>query len=428
MATFKMPDVGEGLTEAEIVRWFVAPGEQVSVNQIVCEIETAKALVELPSPFEGTVAQLHAASGDVVPVGGDLISVETVTAEPGPPAREPVLVGYGTSNEQPVRRRRRAVPTQQDAPESQQGPPGAEAKPVRHGGFEVARSTEERMAGDQPRPRTKPPVRKLAKELGIDLRAVDATGHGGLITRADVERAAAQRQNTPAGTEQVIPVRGVMRSMARAMVDSAFTAPHVTEWLDVEVGESLRILDRLRTRHADLKWSPTVLAGYALAASAVRHPRINATFDAEAEVIRVHPGVHLGLAVATERGLLVPRISDAHKMSLVQLADAVSRTTEAARSASLPPAELSGSTISLTNVGVFGVDGGTPILPPGHVAILCLGRVVQRPWVVDDELVVRPVVTLTLSFDHRCVDGQLGSQVLTDVADFLHDPAVGMAQ
>lgn len=425
MATFKMPDVGEGLTEAEIVRWLIEPGDPVSVNQIVCEIETAKALVELPCPFEGTVTHLHAGSGDVVPVGGDLISVETAQAQGEPPAREPVLVGYGTSNEQPVRRRRRSVAAKS---ESSEGPPGAEAKPVRHGGFEVARSTEERMTGDQPRPRTKPPVRKLARELGIDLRAVDATGHDGLITRSDVERAAAQRQNTPEGSEQVIPVRGVMRSMARAMVDSAFTAPHVTEWLDVEVGESLRLLDRLRTRHVDVKWSPTVLAGYALAASAVRHPRINATFDAEAEVIRVHPGVHLGLAVATERGLLVPRISDAHQMSLVQFADAVSRTTEAARSASLPPAELSGSTISLTNVGVFGVDGGTPILPPGHVAILCLGRVVQRPWVVDGELVVRPVVTLTLSFDHRCVDGQLGSQVLTDVADFLHDPAVGMAQ
>jgi pyruvate dehydrogenase E2 component (dihydrolipoamide acetyltransferase) len=421
MATFTLPDVGEGLTEAEIVRWLVAPGDQVSVNQIVCEIETAKALVELPCPFEGTVSELHASDGEVVPVGGDLISVET---REGPPEetgkRQAVLVGYGTSNEQPVRKRRRA-------PVEQQGPPGAEAKPVRHGGFEVARSTEERMSADQPRPRAKPPVRKLAKELGVDLRAVDATGHGGIITRTDVERAAAQRHDTPEGAEQVIPVRGVMRSMARAMVDSAFTAPHVTEWVDVEVSESLRLLDRLRVRHPEQKWSPTVLAGYALVLAAVRHPRVNATFDAEAEVIRVHSDVHLGLAVATERGLLVPRIRAAQRRSLVEFADAVAGITQAARDGSLPPSELSGSTVSLTNVGVFGVDGGTPILPPGHVAILCLGRVVQRPWVVDDRVEVRPVVTLTLSFDHRCVDGQLGSQVLTDVADFLHDPAVGMA-
>jgi pyruvate dehydrogenase E2 component (dihydrolipoamide acetyltransferase) len=423
MQTFRMPDVGEGLTEAEIVRWFVEPGEQVDVNQIVCEIETAKALVELPCPFEGTVAQLHATTGEIVPVGGDLISVETADE---PPTREPVLVGYGTSNEKPVRRRRRPT-TPQGTQTPEAGPPGAETKPVRHGGYEVARSTEERLTTEQPRPRTKPPVRKLAKELGIDLAAVDPTGPGAVITRADVERAAAQRQSAPTGSEQIIPVRGVMRSMAKAMVDSAFSAPHVTEWLDVEVGESLRLLDRLRERHPDHKWSPTVLAAHALVTAAVKHPRVNATFDAEAEVILVHPAVHLGLAVATERGLLVPRVANVNTMSLVQLAGAIGTTTEAARAGTLPPADLTGSTISLTNVGVFGVDGGTPILPPGQVAILCLGRVVERPWVVNGQIAVRPVVTLTLSFDHRCVDGQLGSQVLSEVAQFLHDPAVGMA-
>lgn len=415
MDTFRMPDVGEGLTEAEIVRWFVEPGEHIEVNQILCEIETAKALVELPSPFEGVVSELHALAGQVVPVGGQLISVETAS-------REPVLVGYGTSNERPVRRRRRSQP------EPDPGPPGADAKPVRHGGFEVARSTEERLSAQHVRPRTKPPVRRLAKQLGIDLAVVDPTGADGVITRADVERAAAARSGAPAGGEQVIPVRGVMRSMAQAMVASAFSAPHVTEWLDVEVGESVRLLERLRARHPDLKWSPTVLAAHALVSAARRHPRINATFDAEAEVIMVHPDVHLGLAVAAERGLLVPRIPDAQNLSVVELARTIGETTDAARAGSLAPAALTGSTISLTNVGVFGVDGGTPILPPGQVAILCLGRVVERAWVVAGEVVVRPIVTLTLSFDHRCVDGQLGSRVLTDVAAFLHDPAVGLAQ
>lgn len=400
MATFQLPDVGEGLTEAEIVRWLVQPGETVAVNQMLCEIETAKALVELPSPFEGTVSELHAKPGDVVPVGADLVTVET---------RQPVLVGYGTSEEKPARRRRRTA-----------GPPGAETKPVRHGGFEVARSTEEKLSHEEPRPRTKPPVRRLAKTLGVDLAAIDPTGPGGVITRADVERAASQRQDSA----QVIPVRGVMRTMARAMVESAFSAPHVTEWVDVEVSESMRLLERLRERHADLKWSPTVLAAYALKDAARAFPGINATFDAGAEVVIQHAEVGLGMAVATERGLLVPRVDGG---SLLTLAQGIANVTEAARAGTLQPADFTGTTVSLTNVGVFGVDGGTPILPPGHVAILCLGRVVQRPWVVDGAVVPRPVLTLTLSFDHRCVDGELGSRVLRRIADFLHDPAVGMA-
>ncbi len=400
MATFRMPDVGEGLTEAEVVRWFVEPGEQVSVNQLLCEIETAKALVELPSPFDGTVTELHAVPGEVVPVGGDLVSVQT---------REPVLVGYGASDEKPVRRRRRAA-----------GPPGAGTKPVRHGGFEVARSTEEKLSADRPRPRSKPPVRRLAKTLGVDLEAIDPTGPGGVITRADVERAASQRE----GSEQVIPVRGVMRSMARAMVESAFSAPHVTEWVDVEVSESIGLLERLRTRHGEVKWSPTVLAAWALLDAARVFPRINATFDAAAEVVIQHAEVGLGLAVATDRGLLVPRVPAGS--SLLDLARGIDEVTQAARAGTLQPGDFTGTTVSLTNVGVFGVDGGTPILPPGHVAILCLGRVVLRPWVVDGEVVARPVVTLTLSFDHRCIDGELGSRVLRRIADFLHDPAVGM--
>ena len=390
MATFKLPDVGEGLTEAELVRWFVEPGEQVEVNQLLCEIETAKALVELPSPFTGTVTALHALAGEVVAVGADLVSVDSS-----------VLVGYGAQEEQSPRRRRR------------------EPKPTRHGGLEMARAAEERLTAERPRPRTKPPVRRLAKTLGVDLEAVDPTGPGGIITRSDVERAAAQRQ------DNVIPVRGVMRSMAQAMVESAFTAPHVTEWLDVEVGESVRLLQRLRATYPDVRWSPTVLAAWALLAAAGEFPRINATFDAQAEVIITHPEAVLGLAVATDRGLLVPRVP--HAASLIELARAISATTDSARAGTLAPSDFSGTTVSLTNVGVFGVDGGTPILPPGHVAILCLGRIVQRPWVVDGVVVPRPVVTLTLSFDHRCIDGALGSQVLTRIATFLADPGVGLA-
>lgn len=327
MATFKLPDVGEGLTEAEIVRWYVEPGEPVEVNQLLCEIETAKALVELPSPFTGTVTELHAVAGEVVAVGADLVSVDSS-----------VLVGYGTSEEQPARRRRR------------------EAKPTRHGGLEMARAAEQRLTAEKPRPRTKPPVRKLAKSLGVDLEAVDPTGPGGVITRADVERAASQR------SDNVIPVRGVMRTMAAAMVESAFTAPHVTEWLDVEVGESVSLLERLRVAHPDVRWSPTVLAAWALMAAAREFPRINATFDAQAEVIIQHPEVALGLAVATDRGLLVPRVPPAS--SLRELALAIGAVTDAARTGSLQPADFTGTTVSLTNVGVFGVDGGTPIPPP----------------------------------------------------------------
>jgi pyruvate dehydrogenase E2 component (dihydrolipoamide acetyltransferase) len=213
--------------------------------------------------------------------------------------------------------------------------------------------------------------------------------------------------------------------MAQAMVESAFTAPHVTEWLDVEVGESMRLLERLRAVHPDVRWSPTVLAAWALMAAAREFPWINATFDAQAEVIVVHPQVALGLAVSTDRGLLVPRIP--HASSLRDLAIAIGSVTDAARAGTLQPSDFAGTTVSLTNVGVFGVDGGTPILPPGHVAILCLGRVVQRPWVVGDAVAPRPVVTLTLSFDHRCIDGALGSRVLTSIAGFLADPGVGLA-
>lgn len=389
MATFKLPDVGEGLTEAELVRWYVEPGEPVEVNQLLCEIETAKALVELPSPFTGTVSELHAVPGQTVPVGADLVTVDSS-----------VLVGYGTSEEEPVRRRRR------------------EPKPTRHGGLEIARAAQERLSAPRARPRTKPPVRKLAKVLGVDLEAVDPTGPGGVITRTDVERAASQR------SDNVIPVRGVMRTMAQAMVESAFTAPHVTEWLDVEVGESVRLLERLRVAAPEVRWSPTVLAAWALMAAAREFPRINATFDAAAEVIIEHPEVTLGLAVATDRGLLVPRVPAA--ASLRQLAAAIGSVTDAARAGTLQPCDFTGTTVSLTNVGVFGVDGGTPILPPGHVAILCLGRVAQRPWVVGDQVVPRPVVTLTLSFDHRCIDGALGSRALTRIAGFLADPGVGL--
>lgn len=391
MATFTLPDVGEGLTEAELVRWFVGPGDQVDVNQVVCEIETAKAIVELPSPFAGTVTALHANAGEVVPVGSDLFSVDSS-----------VLVGYGVQEEeQPTRRRRR------------------ETKPTRHGGYEMARAAHERLTAERPRPRTKPPVRRLAKTLGVDLEAVDPTGPAGVITRADVERAAAQRQDT------VIPIRGVMRSMAQAMVESAFTAPHVTEWLDVEISQSMDLLQRLRHAHPGVHWSPTVLAAWALLDAARAFPRINASFDAQAEVIILHPEPHLGLAVSTDRGLLVPRVGPA--ASLTELAAQIDLTTKTARSGGLQPADFTGTTISLTNVGVFGVDGGTPILPPGHVAILCMGRVMQRPWVVDDEVVPRSVVTLSLSFDHRCIDGALGSAVLTRIAGFLTDPAVGLA-
>lgn len=458
--TFLLPDAGEGLTEAEILRWCVQVGQQVEVNEVLVEIETAKAVVELPSPYAGTVAELLVAEGALVPVGTPIIAIETSAAgepvmpgaaAPGASAaagdaeptatvqvgtlespREPVLVGYGVSHGATTRRARRQP----------QGP-SEDAN-----GSVAARAG----AGSAPLVRTSPPVRRLAKDLGVDLASVTPTGQrsGGLVvTREDVLRHQAHGAHATAASASpraarslppqssisadvragdVLPVRSVRRGMADAMVSSAFTAPHVTEWVEVDVTRTVELVARLRER-SGRRISPMLFAAAALVRAAVAHPIINASWVPRdsGDEITVHADVHLGIAVASPRGLIVPVVSRAQTMSVMDLADALSGVIERARDGSTPPTEMLGGTITLTNVGVFGIDGGTPILVPGQAAILAIGQVRRMPWVVVDrdgaeQIAIRDVMTLALSFDHRIVDGEAGSRALRAMADYLEDP------
>ncbi|MDN3355929.1 dihydrolipoamide acetyltransferase family protein [Actinomadura sp. DC4] len=443
---FKLPDVGEGLTEADIIKWHVRPGDVVEVNQTILEIETAKAVVELPCPFEGTVTELLVDEGTTVDVGVPIITVDiggdaagnatpenqVVTPppasaqEPGmagsvapkvdPAApqqqkRVPVLVGYGVKPGSTTRRpRRSATPAHEDVR------PGA-APAANGGGARVAVLA-------------KPPVRKLAKDLGVDLSTITGTGPQGSITRDDIHQAASAPAapaavSRPAGErEERVPIRGVRKHTAAAMVQSAFTAPHVTEWLQVDVTETMNATKRLRDvpDFEGVKVSPLLLVAKAFLLAARRHPMINAIWDEAAQEIVVKHYVHLGIAAATERGLIVPKIREAQDLSLPDLARALGELAAKARAGKSTPQDLSDGTMTITNVGVFGVDAGTPILTPGESAILAFGQVRDMPWVHEGEIKIRKVTTLALSFDHRIVDGELGSAVLRDVGAMLEDP------
>ena len=448
---FKLPDVGEGLTEADIVAWHVKPGEAVEDGQIIVEIETAKAVVELPSPWDGTVTRLLAEEGQTVEVGVPIIAVEVAgqatpdraerAVVPAPAAAEStpdddeagahsVLVGYGVRTSSTTRRARRTAAGRPEtaeipiAPEEPVEPVEVPAEP----GVPAAKAL------------AKPPVRKLAKDLGISLAALAGSGPDGSITRDDVQRAAAADTGTRSaesgngsrtatsatvpGGEERIAVRGVRKHMAAAMVSSAFTAPHVTEFLQVDVTETMAAVRRLRElpEFAELRVSPLLFVARALLTAVARHPLVNSSWDAAAEEIVVKHYVNLGIAVAAERGLIVPNIKHADALTLPDLARGLQTLTETARAGKATPADLSGGTITITNVGVFGVDAGTPILTPGETVILAFGQVKEAPWVVGGQLAVRQVCTLSLSFDHRIVDGELGSAVLRDVGSMLTDP------
>ncbi|HMH39520.1 MAG TPA: dihydrolipoamide acetyltransferase family protein, partial [Streptosporangiaceae bacterium] len=361
------------------------------------------------------------------------------TPEDEAPAEESgahsVLVGYGVKTAPTTRRARRTaagrpetaeVPT---APETPVEPPELATEP---------RAAEPGVAAA--RALAKPPVRKLAKDLGISLGALAGSGPDGSITRDDVQRAAgagtparsAESGNgsrtatsaTASGGEERIAVRGVRKHMAAAMVASAFTAPHVTEFLQVDVTETMAALRRIRElpEFAELRVSPLLFVARALLVAVARHPLVNSSWDAAAEEIVVKHYVNLGIAVAAERGLIVPNVKHADALTLPELARALQVLTETARAGKATPADLAGGTITITNVGVFGVDAGTPILTPGETVILAFGQVKDTPWVVDGELAVRKACTLSLSFDHRIVDGELGSAVLRDVGSMLTDP------
>jgi pyruvate dehydrogenase E2 component (dihydrolipoamide acetyltransferase) len=410
---FALPDVGEGLTEAEILRWHVRPGDAVAINQIIVEIETAKASVELPCPYAGTVEELHVAEGAIVPVGAPIISIR-VAERTAAAERQSVLVGYGVREDVPVTRRAR------------RGAPAVAAEPPI-----VATPATPATQG---RAQAKPLVRKLARDLGVDLSTVTASGAHGEVTRADVMGAGGADREPAAepsalGGER-IAVRGVQRAMADAMVQSAFTAPHVTEWVDVDMRRAMDVLEQLRQQPAcaGVRMSPMILVAAGLVRAAGEQPLINSTWvdDADGAHVHIHDAVHLGIAADTPRGLLVPTIKEASSLGVIALARCVQELIDTARSGRSTPADLTGGTITLTNIGVFGIDGGTPILNPGQTAILAMGRIVDRPWAIDGEVVVRPVMQLTLSFDHRVIDGATGSRALRSIADFLTDPALAL--
>jgi pyruvate dehydrogenase E2 component (dihydrolipoamide acetyltransferase) len=460
---FRLPDLGEGLPEAELVQWLVAEGDTVSLNQTIAEVETAKAVVELPSPHSGTVTALHAAPGDVIAVGSVLISFDTgqsgaptaggsdAAAEAAPetpaeeaPAVQPNLVGYGATPASAARPQRRARATAAASRGTAADTAVLEAAP--HDAIHLGDLAERPVE----RPRSTPPVRKLAKQLGVDLALVEASGATGIITRADVEAYAA-RVGAPAapaaaprdtaapaapvraerGTgerETRTAIRGVRKHTAEAMVRSAFTAPHVTTFLTVDVTATTELIASLKADRAlqDHRIGILAVAAKAVCLALARHPELNSRWDEAAGEIVEHHYVNLGIAAATGRGLVVPNIRDAHELTLVELADAIRALAETARAGKTAPADMMGGTFSITNVGVFGVDAGTPILNPGEAGILALGAVRRQPWEHRGEVALRDVMTLALSFDHRLVDGEQGSKFLVEVGDVLREPGRAM--
>jgi pyruvate dehydrogenase E2 component (dihydrolipoamide acetyltransferase) len=466
---FLLPDVGEGLTEAEIVSWKVGPGDTVTVNQVIVEIETAKSLVELPSPFEGVVGELLVSEGQTVDVGTPIITVSNAGGASGAPAAEPVtevqvaaqdaaasvshedaapaaepvsapLVGYGASGHGSSRRRRVTHP-------------GSNAIPAVPAGVSVAPAGASAPAAaaaspaSPPAPLTvrqevtvtpgvpviaKPPIRKLAKDLGVDLSAVTPTGPIGDVTRDDVLREATQvsvfrniqTPEWPNDREDRIPVKGVRKAIATAMTSSAFTAPHVSLFVDVDATRTMEFVKRLKNSadFAGVKVSPLLIMAKAIIWAVRRNPTVNSSWTDEEIIVRHY--VNLGIAAATPRGLIVPNVKEAQDMSLLELAGALEQLTLTARDGKTPPSDMAGGTITITNIGVFGMDTGTPILNPGEVGIVALGTIKQKPWVVDGEVRPRFVTTLGASFDHRVVDGDVASRFLADVASIIEEPAL----
>ncbi len=439
-SVFLLPDVGEGLVEAEIVAWKVAVGDTVRLNQPLVDIETAKAVVELPSPYAGVVSQLHGGVGDTIEVGQPLITFDASEpagpslelAAPAPastpaPERSAVLVGYGVANEDavPARRHRRRDTS---APTPATGPAPLSARAVR----------------------STPPVRLYAKQHGLDIGTLVGTGRDGLVTRADVEaalgglvgpsarpapvnstsrfvgRELAPWDSGPA--EERIPVKGLLKSMAESMVQSAFSAPHAVVWLRVDATRSVELLDSLRARESmqGLRLSPLTIVALALCDAARHYPGLNSSFDEAGGQVVVRRRVNLGIAADTPRGLIVPNVKGADRLGLVEMTRAINELVDRARTNATSPAEMAGTTLTITNVGPFGVDAAMPILPPGTGAILAVGQLGPAPWVVENQVVVRQVVELAMAFDHRQIDGAMASRVIAHVGRFLSDPAAAI--
>ncbi len=513
MFEMTLPDPGEGLLEAEITQWLVAPGDEIKVNDVVVEIETAKSLVELPAPVAGVVAGLHADVGAVVAVGSLIMTIRepgdaepsapqgagasgaaeegaaeqprpepgradagapdagasdagaavpgepVVTgrveggpeapAEPKPEASGSVLVGYGTSASRVARRPRKGV-LAEPGPEAEQvneaysldETPGHKVDQV----YPTAAVDDEPIdpplpgpeEGERPgravdpvgRPLAKPAVRRLARDLGIDLAGIAGTGPNGTITPQDVAQAAAGEASGRRGDTR-IPLRGVRRQMVQAM-QASLQVPQASVWMDVDVTETVALIDQLKTRREfnGLRISPIVVLAKAVCLAMAKHPEVNSTLDLDREEIIVHPDVNLGIAAATRRGLVVPNIKAANDLNLLQLAEALNELVDKVREGRITPADASHGTFTITNVGVFGVEGGTPILNPNESAILLLGTFNRRPWVIgegdEERIVVRTVAKLTLTIDHRVLDGEQASRFLADVATILTDPGLSL--
>ncbi|TAP44684.1 dihydrolipoamide acetyltransferase family protein [Arthrobacter sp. S39] len=478
---FNLPDVGEGLTEAEIVSWKVKPGDTVAINDVLCEIETAKSLVELPSPFAGTVTELLVPEGITIDVGTAIISVsDSVSGDPTPadvpapavpvqplygklPASDAdtsdsalaggPLVGSGPKADAVKRRARKAAPA---SPAVSAPVPAAEpvqstaAVPAVPAGPTAEPLDDRPTLGDTitglvNRVLAKPPVRKIARDLGIDLADVVATGSRGEVTREDLVSYQAQRDAEldqadgfwgKAGKPQDqrierIPVKGVRKATAKAMVESAFAAPHVSIFVDVDASRTMEFVKRLKASRdfEGIRVSPLLILAKAVIWAAARNPSVNATWvdnagGTDAAEIHVKHYMNLGIAAATPRGLMVPNIKDAQDLSLKELALALNNLATTARAGKTQPAEMQGGTLTITNIGALGIDTGTPIINPGEVAIVAFGTIKQKPWVLDGEVIPRWITTLGGSFDHRVVDGDLSARFMADVAAILEEPAL----
>jgi 2-oxoisovalerate dehydrogenase E2 component (dihydrolipoyl transacylase) len=434
MPAFLLPDLGEGLTEAEIVTWHVQSGDTVTVDQPIVEVETAKAVVEVPVPFAGRVTALHGQPGDLVAVGEPLVTVDTagrfaepgvVTSPAGPHQADKsgnVLIGYGTSSG----RRRRHRATRSSAAIPVPGSPAAAIAttgdksvplPVRNGRLPVA----------------SPLIRQLARGAGVDLTTIRGSGGGGLITRADVDAAINGRQAeqaavpepasaVPPAAEVIrIPIRGLRKSVADKLSRSRREIPEATVWVDVDATEMLRLRGTLNADESAPKISLLALLSRFTILALRRHPELNARI--EGDEIVLSPAVHLGFAAQTDRGLMVPVVRDAQVHTLEQLSAAVAERTRRAREGTLGPAELTGGTFTVNNYGVFGVDGSAAIINHPEVAILGIGRIIPRPWIVDGALAPRQLTELTLAFDHRVCDGGTAGGFLRFIADCVESPA-----
>ncbi|HEX9776161.1 MAG TPA: dihydrolipoamide acetyltransferase family protein [Actinomycetota bacterium] len=417
---FLLPDLGEGLTDAEIVQWLVKAGDTVELNQPLVEVETEKAIVEIPSPFAGVVDACYGEVGERVDVGAKLISIKTSSDAPAT-GRKEVLVGYGPEEAGSKRRKTRRI----------------------------GRRDEEEEAAPKGKALATPPVRKLARDMGVDIESVAGTGPGGRVTREDVQAAAGGVAQPAAAApkddasvvrlapalritrtaegpaEERIPVRAIRRSIAQKMVRSVSSIPHVTEWLQVDATDLMKLRDELRgaPEAETVKISPLPIVVKALMAALRKHPLVNSSWDDSSDEIVVHHRYNVGIATDTERGLLVPVVRDADQLNVFELAGEIARLVEQARAGRSGPSDLTGSTITVTNIGSFGMDSGTPIINHPECAVLALGTIAKRPWVVGDAIEPRFVTTLALSFDHRIVDGAEAGRFLRYLGDLIEVPS-----